>query len=475
MNFGPRPRSHAVCNVPLLAIFLLVVIPAGQKATAQIIEFTPATTVQLPVFGVSVSPEGVLDHVQFAPAGGQLFFQRAQVAQAMLDQDIQRPSQMRKISLARLQAAIRDHHRQGRAIPDDILKLAGLLRVEYVFAWPEENDIIIAGPAQGWIKDAGGRAVGMTCGRPVILLEDLLVALRVFSVDQPLDIWVGCSIGSTAEGMERLKELQRQIPAQVPRDQEDELAAELVPRIEAALGNAGISVFGVSGNTNMARVMIEADYRMKLIGIGREPPPVDIPVFIDKLSGAPRNNYQRWWFTPDYRCVEMTPDRMSFHMVGQGVRLGAEEYETDERGRLIQLQTRPLPAARLYAEAFTRKYDEIAAASPVFAQLRNMVDVLIAASFIQRENLLQRTGLDIGTLFDPQVISVETQTTPVAARSLANAQWKSGRLVAPSGGVSILASEAFRPENLMFIEGEQSKLPASENRLPDDTAIWWWD
>ncbi len=459
-----------------LSLALLVMIVGPRTTFAQDVPgFPPATTVQLPVFGVAVSPDGVLEHVQFAPPGGQLFRQRAAAARACLDQEIQQASQLRQISLARLQTEIRKQAANGQALSDDVLKLAGLLRVDYVFACPEQNDILIAGPAEGWIEDASGRAVGMTSGRPVVLLEDLLVALRVLAIDQPADVWVGCSIGSTAAGMERLKELQRQIPARVSPDQEQALITGIVPAIEQALGNAVVSVFGVAGSTHMVRVMIEADYRMKLIGIGREPPPVEIPVFFEKLSGAPRNNYQRWWFTPDYQCVQMTGDRLALRLAGHAVRLGAEEYKTDNRGRLIQLQTRPLRAARLYADGFTDKYQQIAAASPVFAQLRNMIDVLIAASFIQRENLLVRTGLEIDGLLDPDTVSVETQTTPVAAPCLANAHWKSGTLIAPSGGVSILASEAFKSRNLIPGNDDVLDQVAAERRFPANPGTWWWD
>ena len=310
--------------------------------------------------------------------------------------------------------------------------------------------------------------------RPVILLEDLLVALRTYRAGQPGDIWVGCSIGSTAEGMRRLKEFQRTIPVRVRRDQEEAVALVVWEGVENALGDAGVSVFGVSPATNMARVMIEADYRMKLIGIGREPPPIEMPVFFERLKGAPRDNFQRWWFTPDYQCVEMTDDHLSLRISGQGVKLGTEEYKTDRDGRLIELKSNPLPAARRYAESFTEKYSQIAAASPDFGQLRNMVDVLVAANFIQREDLLARTGLDIGMLLDPAKIPVEKLVPPVRAKSLANVKWESGTLVAPSGGVSILASQAFRDDLRIPVSQELRSNLESLSGLPD-TDRWWWD
>ena len=53
--------------------------------------------------------------------------------------------------------------------------LAGLLRVRYVFYYPESKDIVLAGPAEGWVPDASGRVVGITSGRPVLQLQDLAV------------------------------------------------------------------------------------------------------------------------------------------------------------------------------------------------------------------------------------------------------------------------------------------------------------
>ncbi len=467
---GTTPRAMLFVIVSAAICFLNVLTVVAQQNPG----FNLPTTVQLPVFGVAVSPEGVLEHVQFAPPGGQLFIERAAAARNALNPDIQKQSPLRKVSLARLQETMRKQLADGQPLPDDVLKLAGLQRIEYVFAFPDDHDIIIAGPAEGWIADADGRAVGMSNRRPVVLLEDLLTALRVFTSEKPHDIWVGCSIGSTQEGMKRLKEFQSQIPTRVTPEQEQAVAVAVWQGIENALGNAGVTVFGVPGSTNMSRVMIEADYRMKLIGIGREPPPVKMPVFFDQLAGAPRDNFQRWWFTPNYQCVEMTDDRLALRLAGQGVQLGTEEYKTDEQGNLIQLQANPLPAAKKYAEAFTKKYAEIAAANPVFAQLRNMIDILIVANFIQRENLLERTDLDIGLLLDAKAFSVETQTTPVSAKSLANVKWDSGHLVAPSGGVSILASEAFKAEYLLP-ETDLLRSQRESVQVTDKANRWWWD
>jgi hypothetical protein len=225
----------------------------------------------------------------------------------------------------------------------------------------------------------------------------------------------------------------------------------------------------------MARVLVEADYRMKLIAMGREPPPIRMSSFLDNLNGAPRDNFQRWWFTPNYKCVEVTDDRLAFHMAGQGMQLGTEAYMLDNRGRLIQAQTKPVRAARMFAEAFTKNYEQIANASPVFAQLRNMTDTLIVAAYLKQEDLLAKAELDLEWLLDPNVISVETQTEMVSARSLANAQWKTGTLVAPSGGVSIMATEALKNENLLAADSDELQKQLNAAIQNSANKSWWWD
>ena len=47
-----------------------------------------------------------------------------------------------------------------------------------MFACPEQKDIVLVGPAEGWKVDHRGTMIGLSTGRPVMLLDDLLVALR---------------------------------------------------------------------------------------------------------------------------------------------------------------------------------------------------------------------------------------------------------------------------------------------------------
>ena len=92
--------------------------------------------------------------------------------------DLNGATEMRKISLRRLEAAIDECAKNNKPLPDAIKYLAGLQHIRYVFVYPEQKDIVLVGPGEGWKVDGRGNVVGVTTGRPVMLLDDLLVALR---------------------------------------------------------------------------------------------------------------------------------------------------------------------------------------------------------------------------------------------------------------------------------------------------------
>ena len=102
--------------------------------------------------GVSVDADGVLRGLAEFDPTGRLAQQRAQQAFAQLDSDIRTPSKLRKVSLTRLARLVKSAIDEGHG-PDEAMKhLAGLTRIQYVFYYPETQDIVIAGPAEGWVR-----------------------------------------------------------------------------------------------------------------------------------------------------------------------------------------------------------------------------------------------------------------------------------------------------------------------------------
>jgi hypothetical protein len=432
------------------------------------------TTVQLPVFGVSIDAEGLLQAKMIAGTGGPLFLERAAAARRDFPADLLAKSKLRKVSLARLEKAIEARLADENPPTEEMLKLAGLISIDYVFLFPDEHDIVIAGPAEGWILDAGDRSVGVTTNRPIVLLEDLLVALRLFAPDRPANTWVGCSIDPTREGLEKLAEFNRTIPAKVSTNRQQELAEHMRLGMQESLGAADVRTFSIASTNHLAQVLIEADYRMKLIAIGLEPPPIEMATFASRLRSPPRNSMQRWWFTPNYECVKVTDDRLAMQLIGDGVQLLTEDYQLGADGKLELKDAKPSGASLTYSQTFTRKYAEIAAASPVFAQLRNMVDVLVVAAYLNHEHLYELSGWRPKLLLDANRLPVETLNEIKHAPCIVNTFWKGNRLIAPAGGgVSILPIEALSEQNLIKDQdGQLAAIRAEEERVADR---WWWD
>jgi hypothetical protein len=450
-----------VCRLVLIGALAAIVLGLPSKADAQ------------DGSGVVVDADGVLRTKVYTDPGGQLMRQRLAAARASLDADLAERSPRRHVSLTRLEGAIAKH---GNAPTDAMRYLAGLQRVEYVFFYPDSNDIVIAGPAEGWVSDLAGRVVGITTGRPVVQLQDLVVALRAFSPDGRRTPFIGCSIDPTQEGLQAMQNFLRQIgsyahPSDVQRTR------YIANGLKTSLGLQKVSVNGVKPNTHFAQVLVEADYRMKLIGIGLERPPVKIVSYVERANPAAvsRNALQRWYFVPDYQCVRVSKDRLAMQLVGDGVKLvGEGEQVTAGGGR--EATGKLDRASQAFVTGFTEKYPELAARAPVYAELRNLIDLSVAAAFIQQEDYYGRAGWNMPLLGDERKFAVETYNTPKQVESAVNALWKGRRLMTPiGGGVTIQPTQAITSANLLRDEAGEVAQTREEVRVTLPEGRWWWD
>lgn len=416
--------------------------------------------------GVMVDAQGVLRRQTFTDPGGQLLRQRLAAAKASLNPEVAPFSKMRMISLNRLEEALA----QREGVPTEEMRyLAGLLRVRYVFYYPETKDIVIAGPAEGWVTDASGRVVGMSSGRPVVQLQDLVVALRAFSPNKSASKVVGCSIDPTEEGLASMQEyLRRNTPFNT---------RYFVEGLRSSLGLQMVTIDGIPAGTHFAQVMVEADYRMKLIGIGLEQPPIRLPSYVARAnpSQVGRNAMQRWFFTPDYECVRVSEDGLAMALVGDGVQLlGESEMVTSGGQRRATSSSNR--ASQAFVNDFTKKYPELAARSPVYAELRNLVDLLVASAFIQQEDYYGQSGWTMEFLGDESLFSVETYTAPKMVETAVNAVWKGRQLMTPiGGGVTIDATEALDRDNLLRDEKGAVAKRRNKAMLHLADGQWWWN
>jgi len=429
-----------------------------------------------PFSGVAVDADGVLQRLQAADPTGQLMMTRVEQAKATLG-DVAKATQLRKVSLTRLIAQVNKAIAEGHGPDDAMLHLAGLTRIRYVFYYPETKDIVLAGPAEGWVETPDGRLVGLTSGQPVLQLEDLAVALRTFAPEGKKNPLVYCSIDPTQDGLARMQQFLSEVGRTIPRGNEEAFEQYVVEGLRETLGLQVITVGGVPASTHFAQVMVEADYRMKLIGIGLEQPPVNIASFVSLANPAAmaRNALQRWYFVPDYQRIKVAADGLAAEFVGAGVKLvGEDEVVTQEGGR--RATTGQSGASRKFTRSFTEKYHQLAARAPVYAQLRNCIDMLVAAAFIQQHDLYGQAGIDLGALGDENAYTVEKYNAPKQVAAAVNSMWKGNRLMTPiGGGVEIRAGQAIDAANTIADDGNVAKAKEAIDISALPANQWWWD
>jgi hypothetical protein len=273
----------------------------------------------------------------------------------------------------------------------------------------------------------------------------------------------------------RLVEFQQTIPRTIPQSQRRNVQLAVGRGLRDSLGQARIRTFGVSPRTHLAQVMIEADYRMKLKAIGLEPPPIKLATYLDLVRTPKQSMLQRWWFTPNYECVRASDDRLAAQFVGQGVELRTENKRIGAQGGL-QNAPEPDVAAERFAAGFTAKYPQLAAASPVYAQLRNVVDLLVAAAWLERSDYYGRIGWRAELLRDESRLATETLPAPQQVQAAVNCIWRGSRLLAPAGGgVEIHPHLALTPDKLLQDEDGAVAKTRGMATPAGNVEAWWWD
>jgi hypothetical protein len=422
--------------------------------------------------GVAVDAEGVVRLKSAADQSGLLSKQQQAAVRAGLNTKAAKKSPIRYYSLKHLEQAIRDHN---GSVTDEMRNLAGLLRIRYVFFYPDSGDIVIAGPAEGWTTDPVGRVIGISSGRPVIRLEDLCVALRAFPPSGKVTRMIGCSIDPTQEGLKAYERFVRSIGSSLdPRDtQRVEMVAE---GMRNAKGLQSISVNGVSPKTHFAMVMVEADYRMKLIGIGLEKPPVKLVSFVDRANATQLGSQglARWFFTPNYECVRTSTDGQAMELVGDGVKVVGEEELVALNGQRAATG-HGNSASQAFTQAFTKVYSELADRSPVYAELRNMIDLAVTAAYMQQHDFYSKANWKADVLGDENTIATEVYNAPKQVATVVNVIRRGNRLSMPNGGVEINPLMALAPEKVMADKDGKAAQARDKAKIELPKGRWWWD
>ncbi len=321
--------------------------------------------------------------------------------------------------------------RSSGELPDEVRYLGGLLQVQYVMLVPESHDLLLAGPAEPWEVSESGIIVGTKSKRPVVLLDDLLVAMR--SAENARTVGITCSIDPTAEGRRQLQSLL---------SRQKRFQPGITRAAEQALGMQQITITGVPEDSHFARTLAVADYRMKRFAMMLEAAPIDgMPSFLELIrvrGGGLNEMMPRWWMAGSYDPVAKSADGRIWELRGAGVKVMTEDEIISQAGH-VSGSGKANPVAQTWADNMSSHYDQLATADPVFGQLRNLMDVSLVAALMAREDLYGIAGCSLDTLTAADS-TWKTEHWP-AARSVASqssfVKVKRQFVITASGGVQI--------------------------------------
>ena len=245
-------------------------------------------------------------------------------------------SDLRRISLGKIDAALREWRERGERVPVGAKCLAACSRSSTCWFIPNSTTSFSSDRAR--VGRSTPRVSGRCAtGRPVMLLDDLVVALRA----------VGASSAERVELLDRPTARKASAagrlscgttgPVSSPAQ-----AQQVALRVATAAWAAADLGDRRARFSHFARVLVAADYRMKRISMDFEPSPVrGLPSFLQMIrgGGARQNMLPRFWLEPALRAARA---RRRWAGLGTARRLGPG----DGRDRLPRRQRRQRPTGK---------------------------------------------------------------------------------------------------------------------------------
>jgi hypothetical protein len=377
--------------------------------------------------------------------------------------DLAEAAELRMVSLAGLQDAVREVRQSGGRLPAEIRYLAGLTAIHYVLVDEDNQDLVLAGPAEPWTLSEIGSVVGTETGAAILQLQDLVVALR--NVENSRAQGISCSIEPTAEGRQRLNSFLRQIklrPGQNPRVFE--------AGMKQAFGPQQILLNGIPMTSRYACTLVAADYQMKRLAMDLVDSPVrSLPSYLQMARNAAHagNQNPRWWMECDYESLTRNEAGTVWKLTGQGVKTMTEQDLIEKDGS-ARASGRKDKLAEKWANMMTENFEQLAAEMSVFGDLQNLMDLTVASTLIVQEQLERRSGLKLNVLRDQASLAPPSYAPPrTIAPECSFVKGRGGWVVTASGGVSVNAFEV--------VESQQVDESLSNQLASTRGASWWWN
>ncbi len=429
------------------------------------------------VAGVYVDARGLLHRVR---TDDQFDWRGAESASTETGSALKAPAHngLRRISLSRLASQLREADLLGQRDPA-ARHLGGIYRVEYLAIDPPTGEIVLAGQAGPVARNVSGQWVNATNGQPVLLVDDLVECLRNALAGSGA---FGCSIDPRAENLAATSKFLGETRLTNKPFREG---------LQRALGLQDVNIFGIDSGSHAAQILVEADYRMKCIGLGVEPSIREVPSYWDRIELdenelPPALGMARWWFTVNYDAVVTNQDKTKFALRGPGVKVLSEDEMLGRDGARIHTGTSTGPT-KAFAEDFTRHFAAMAQAKPVFAELRNVFDLALVSALIVQSLPAEKLESSLGYFAPPtserpdrRFYQTAKLAVPVAVESVMNHRYfetrKSGRrqrhmVVAVGGGVQFESAAVLKQQSL----DTAGELDAALAKPVSPSNAWYWD
>lgn len=425
--------------------------------------------------GVFVDAAGAMKPIVDADELARLGALRRDAVQGVKGVSARTTSALRKVSLTRLERELQLRAAQGLAPTEELATLAGLQKIQYVFVYPESGDVVIAGPAGDWYLGRENRQLSVETDRPVVLLDDLVNLMRrEFKHGGNF----GCSIDPTPAGLQKITDF---VAASSKKPLAPGARGKWMDGLRDAMGPQKITIDGMDPTTRAARILVEADYRMKLVGIGCEASVAGVPSYLDLVKNAkgavPSMDLLRWWFTLNYDALLTSQDHDVYELRGQGIKLLSENEFLAAQGQRVQ-SGKSDNLNQEFAANFTKNFPALAQKYPIYAELQNIFDLALVCAVLKHDGVCDRINWQRSGLMNPAVVQVELGHTPTTVDTVVNSREVSKSLVVASvsGGVTVDVTPVAQTKSMEVDKrGSLAKLRQSGMPKALENSAWWWD
>ncbi len=442
--------------------------------TLKLVTSTPAT--ELTATRAAAAQLSVDGHAESTVAGSHLNHPRS---------NPRRPSHLRCISLPRLEQEIIRRQAAHEPFDSALLALAGLQRIQYIFLYPDTGDVVLAGPAGDWAVDLQGRIRSVSAdqpgaGRPIVRLDDLLTLLR--RAQQSSASFFGCTINPRPAA---LAATQAYLDKTSPHPLQPSRRDAWLDKLRTTLGQQDVEIFGIDPTSHVARVLVEADIHMKLVGMGLADGTPGVENYLDSVKNSqragasppPSMSVLRWWFALHYAAIRTSPSGNAYELVGDGARVLSENELLAAQGQRVHTgQSDPLN--QKFADSFTAHFAALTDKYPVYGELRTIFDLALVVALLDADKLADRAHWKPTRLLDQEKLRLPQWPIPREVVTVANyVEVNRRQLIAGvSGGVMVdtKATLANRTAASPVAESLRDSIfsAATQNSEP---ITWWWD